>query len=293
MVVVGTSLREALADTLVGILQVILSDESDVYFLCSVLAALEEGTPGTESRFLADGLTNLAQDGRVEALVLHVHRHLIDAGQVFALDDAVEIDVTESSHLFANLVRQMLLSAEHEDVGLDTDALQFLDGVLCRLCLQLAGSLEVGHISKVYADSALAEFPFQLTDCLHERCTLDVTDGTTDLRDDEVIVVLLPEELDIALDLVGDMWHHLDGLAQIVTATLLVDDALIDASCCQGVGFGSLNACESLIVSKVEVSLHAVNGYIAFTVLIGIERSWVDVDVRVKFLDGDVVASCL
>ena len=226
-------------------------------------------------------------------MVLHVHRHLIDAGQVFALNDAVEIDVTEGGHLFADLVRQVLLSAQHEDVGLDTYALQLLDGVLCRLCLQLAGSFEVGHVSKVHADCALAEFPFQLTDSLHERCALDVADGTSDLCDDEVIVVLLSEELDIALDLIGDMRHHLDGLAQIVAAALLVDDALIDASCCQGVGFGSLNACESLIVSKVEVSLHAVNGYIAFTVLIGIERSWVDVDVRVKFLDGDVVASCL
>lgn len=42
-------------------------------------------------------------------------------------------------------------------------------------------------------DGALAEFPFQLSDRLHERRTLNVTDGTSDLRDDEVVVVLLSE----------------------------------------------------------------------------------------------------
>lgn len=89
------------------------------------------------------------------------------------------------------------------------------------------------------------------------------------------------------------MRHHLDRLAQIVAAALLVDDALIDASCCQRVRLSCLDTCESLIVSKIEVSLHTVNSHIAFAVLIRIERSWVDVDVRIEFLDGDVVASCL
>ena len=264
-----------------------------MHFLCGLLASLEEGTPGTESWFLADGLTDFAQDGSVEALVLHVHRHLVDAGEIFALDDAVEIDITESGHLLANLVRQVLLSAQHEDVGLDAYALQFLDGVLCRLGLQLAGGFEVGHVSKVHADGTLAEFPFQLSDSLHEWRALDVTNGTSDFGNDEVVVVFLSEELDIALDLVSDMWHDLDGFAKIVAAALLVDDALINAPCCQRVGLGSLNACESLIVSKVEVCLHTVDSHIAFAVLIGIERTWVDVDVRIEFLDGDVVASCL
>ena len=89
MVVVGAGMREALADTLVGILQVVFSYETDVYHLCSLVSAVEESSPRTQCRLLADRLAHLAENGGVEALVLHVDRHLVDARKVFALDHAV------------------------------------------------------------------------------------------------------------------------------------------------------------------------------------------------------------
>ena len=82
-------MREALADALVGILQVVLSNETDVYHLCSLVSAVEESSPRTQRWCLADRLAHLAEDGGVEALVLHVYRHLVDARKVFALDYAV------------------------------------------------------------------------------------------------------------------------------------------------------------------------------------------------------------
>ena len=44
---------------------------------------------------------------------------------------------------------------------------------------------------------------------------------------------------------------------------------------------------------KVEVCFHTVNGYVALTVLIRIESARIDIDIRVKLLNGDVVASGL
>ena len=35
-------------------------------------------------------------------------------------------------------------------------------------------------------------------------------------------MILLAEQLHVALDLVGDVRHHLDGFAEIIAATLLV-----------------------------------------------------------------------
>ena len=187
----------------------------------------------------------------------------------------------------------MLLCSEYEHVGLYTHALQLLHAVLCGLCLELACSLEIGDISKVYAHGALAQLPLQLPDGLEEGRALYVAYGTSYLCDDEVVVILLPQELDVALYLVGDMRHHLNGFAQIVAPALLVYDALVYSSGGHGVGLGGLNACESLVVSEVQVGLHAVYGHVALTVLIGIERAGIDVNVRVKLLDGDVVTSCL
>ena len=226
-------------------------------------------------------------------MLLHVNRHLVDAGQVLALDHTVEIHVTEACHLLQDVLLQVLLCAQDEDVGLYADALQLLHRVLCRLGLKLTRSAEVGHIGEVNVDGVLSQLPFELTYGLHERCALYVADGSANLGDDEIVMIFLSKQLDVALYLVGDVWHHLYGLAQVVAVSLFVNDRLVDASCGERVGLGRLYACEAFVVAEVEVGLHTVDGDIALAVLVWIECSRIDVDVRVKLLDGDVVASCL
>ena len=46
-------------------------------------------------------------------------------------------------------------------------------------------------------------------------------------------------------------------------------------------------------MSEVEVCFVTIVGDIAFAMFVGVERPWVDIDVGVKFLDGDAVATCL
>ena len=293
MVVVGTGMRETLADTLVCILQVVLAYETDVYHLCSLVSAVEECLPRTQRRCFADRLAHLAEDGGVEALVLHVYRHLVDARKVFALNHAVQVYVTETCYLLHDSLFEMLLGAENQDIWLNTYALQFLHGVLGRLCLQLACCLQIRHIGKVNVDGVLAQFPFQLSDSFHVRGALYVADGSANLGNHEVIVILLAEQLHVALDLVGDVRHHLDGFAEIIATTLLVDDCLVDTTSGERIRFRSLNAGESLVVSEVEVGLHTIYRYVALTMLIRVQCTRVDVDVWVKLLDSNVVTSCL
>ena len=106
-------------------------------------------------------------------------------------------------------------------------------------------------------------------------------------------MILLAEQLYVALDLVGDVRHHLDGLAEIVAATFLVNDCLVDTTSGERIRFRSLNTGESLVVSEVEVGLHAIYRYVALTMLVRVQCTRVDVDVWVKLLDSNVVASCL
>ena len=54
-----------------------------------------------------------------------------------------------------------------------------------------------------------------------------------------------------------------------------------------------MNAREPLVVTEVEVGLKAVLRHVAFSVLIRVQRAWVDVDVWVEFLDGYLVSACL
>ena len=89
------------------------------------------------------------------------------------------------------------------------------------------------------------------------------------------------------------MRHHLYGLSEIVAASFFVYHGLVDAACGERVGACGLYAGESLVVSEVEVGLHSVNGHVTFAVLVWVQCARVDIYVRVKLLDGDVVASCL
>ena len=91
--------------------------------------------------------------------------------------------------------------------------------------------------------------PAQLSDGLHERCTLYVADGTTHFGDDEVKSFVEPLTEHAPLDLVGDVRHHLDGLAQVVAMPFAVDDGLVDATRGDAVVAGSMNARETFIVT--------------------------------------------
>ena len=89
------------------------------------------------------------------------------------------------------------------------------------------------------------------------------------------------------------MGNNLNGLSQIVATAFLVDNALVDATGCNVVGFGCLDSQEAFIVSQVKIGFVAVYGYITFTVLVWIQSSRVNVDIRIKLLNGNIVASCL
>ncbi len=80
-----------------------------------------------------------------------------------------------------------LFGAAQEDVGLDADGAQFLDAVLGRLGLDLAGGLDEGHQGQVdVADVLFAQVALELADGLQEGQALDVAHGAADLDDGHV-----------------------------------------------------------------------------------------------------------
>ena len=81
------------------------------------------------------------------------------------------------------------------------------------------------------------------------------------------------------------MRYYLDGLAQIGSLTLLGYHGIVYLSGGYIVGLGCVDTQKTLVVSQVKVGLGAVVGNIALSVLVGIERSGVYVDVGVELLD--------
>ena len=285
---------QALADTLVGILQVVLAHQADVYLAFGMPLAVQKIVPRLHGQRLADRQTRLAQDGRIQSLFQHTDGHLVDAGHVLAQDDAVQIHIAERGHLHPHLVVQMAFRAEHEDIGLYAHSLQLLYAVLCRFGLHFFGRLQVGHVGQVYRHRVAAQLPAQLADGLHKRRTLDVADGAAHLRDDKIqLLVGLVLAQHAPLDLVRDMRHHLYGLAQVVSPSFAVDNGLVDSPGGDAVVAGGVDIGETLVVPQIQVRLHAVHGDIALAVFVRIQGARVDVDVGVELLDGDGIAARL
>lgn len=226
------------------------------------------------------------QDNLVEMLVVHAHRHLVDARHVYGLDDSVGRHVAEQCHLAAHCCRDFLFCAQDKHVGLDAHLLQLLYRVLRRLRLQLLCGVEKRHICQVDADAVRAKLPFQLTHALEKRQRLDVAHGAADFRDYEIVFAGVSEQFHVAFDFVGDVRDNLHRLAEIVSAALLVDDALVDTSGGDVVRASSVDVGETLIVTEVEVGLVAVDSHIAFAMLVGVQCTRIDVDIRVKLLDS-------
>jgi len=122
----------------------------------------------------------------------------------------------------------------------------------------------------VNAKAAAAQLPTKLSDAFDKRKRFNVTDSATNFRDDEVEFILGGQWAHVALDFVGDVRNDLNGLAQVITMTLFLDDILINAAGGDVVGFGRGNVQKTLIMTQVQVGFVAVAAYVAFTVFVGI-----------------------
>lgn len=93
------------------------------------------------ARIEAKALAN----AQVKVLLGEQLRHVVNARAILVGKDAVGVDVAETRDLAANGVVNMVIGAQHNNVGLDAKAAQLLDGVLRGLGLNLVGGGDIGN----------------------------------------------------------------------------------------------------------------------------------------------------
>ena len=102
-------------------------------------------------------------------------------------------DIAEEGDLLLDVFGEKTIGSTQHYVRLNTDLTKLLDRVLSRLGLQLSGSLHVGHQGEVDEHGVLTtHIVAELTNCLQKGQAFDVADGSTDLDNDHIDIILGP-----------------------------------------------------------------------------------------------------
>ncbi len=143
------------------------------------------------------------------------------------------------------------------------------------------------NVSRVIA----RQFVAQLPDRLEERQTFDVADRAADLAQDEIeALVAISNEV---LDGVGDVRNDLNGGAEIIAATLLRQDFLVNPPGGDVVGPGGGTPGKTLVMAEIEIGLGAIVGDEHLAVLVRRHRARIDVEIGVELAQANLVAARL
>jgi len=164
--------------------------------------------------------------------------------------------------------------------------------VLRRLGLQLLRGGDPGDQRDVNEQGVVAaQILAHLTDGLEEGEGFYVSHRAADL--DQQHLALCGHLAHGVLDLVGDVGDDLHGLSEVVAATLLGDDLLVDAPGGEVVVAREPGVGESLVVAEVEIGLCTVVCDEDLAVLKGRHGSGIYVQVGVELHHVDLDAARL
>ena len=114
-------------------------------------------------------------------------RDLIDVGDIRGIDHRGHWDVTEETDLAPFGLVDGTIRTDHDGVWLDTPVAKLGNAVLGRLRLHFLGRPDIRGERHVDEDGRIvSDIVAQLPNGLEERQDLDVSDGATDLRDDNI-----------------------------------------------------------------------------------------------------------
>src|SRR5690242_19754440 len=83
------------------------------------------------------------------------------------------------------------------------------------------------------------------------------------------------------------MWDHLNGLAQVSSFPLLINNSLVNAACCNVISLGGKYIQEAFVVTQIKICFCTILCYKAFAVLIRVQCSGINIDIGIEFLYGN------
>ena len=275
----------------VGFLQFhVLADDGDGHAALRVFDVVDKLLPRLQLG-VAGGKAQHDGDLLVQPFLIELEGQLVDVAHVDRREDGVLVHVAEEGDFAPQIGGDGFFAAAENDVGLDADGAQFLDAVLGGLGIVFARRTQIGHERQVNVEAVVPpEFRAHLPDGFEEGQALDVAHGAADFDDGDVrsrvFGLVRGEAQDGTLDFVSDVGDNLHGAAQVVTVPFLGDDLVVDGAGGGVVLLGKGGVQEAFVMAEIEVGFRAVVRDVHLTMLVGVHRAGVDVDIGIKLLDG-------
>ena len=271
----------------------VFSDKGDADTAFQVAQRVHHVNPVCQIRFRTRQLQGF-QDNLSQLLPFHCQRSLIQIIHIQILQDVAIRHITKQRDFILQVLIQRHLGTAHNNVRLNPHSLQLFDALLGRLGFQFSGSLQVRDQGNM--DQRAVARPLvmhKLTDCLQERLALNISDRTTDLNNGNAVLIDIFGAVKSAFDFICDMRNDLHGSPAVITVTLFLQNRPVHLPGRHIGIFVQALINKTLIMSQIQVCLRSVIRDIYFSVLNGIHGSRINIDVRIKFLHGNLVASGL
>ena len=224
----------------------------------------------------------------VKAFLVELEGHFINIVHIHRREHGVLIHIAEQGDLAAQFFRNALLAAAQNNIGLNADGEQFLDAVLGGLGFVLARSAQVGNQRKVNVEAVVApKVRLELANGLKEGQAFNIAHRTADFDNGNVWRVFTFRKGEHhSFDLVGDVRNNLHGAAQVIAATFLGDNLIVNGTR-SGVVLARHGHVEiALVVPEIQIRFRAVVGNEYLAVLERVHGAGVNIDVRIKLLNG-------
>lgn len=188
---------------------------------------------------------------------------MVGRADVVDCDDLLWLDLAEHSDLVCGSLLEWDVATAGNKIWGKTSGSGILDSSLCWLGLLLA--LDDWHEGDVDLEEVILPCSAsQLAHRLNKWCRLNVANGSSKLDNAHVwglVCVVdwnLGDALDPVLDCICEVWHDLNGAAEVVAATLFLDYVLVDLAGCDVVLAGESDVEVALVVTKIEIDFSTV-----------------------------------
>ena len=271
----------------VGIVQShIFSYNGDPGMPAGMMDPLYHFLPGGQAGHFS-GQPQFPADHGIQTVPMQHQRCLIETVHGVVFDDAVLFHVAEQGDFIFDALFQRTVHPGHDQIRMNAQGLQFLDGMLGGLGFVFIGSAQPGYQGHMDEETVLMSLlKGDLADGFDEWLSFNISDRAADFCDQDVGAGILGAHVYEMLDLICYVGNHLHCLSQIFPFALPVQYIPVDSAAGQVRVAGQVFIRETLIMAQIQVRFRPVVCDKDFAVLKRAHGTGIHIHIGVQLLGG-------